>query len=405
MSGLLAIGGLLFCLCLGLSVAGFAAPEEAFVGLPVIAAYGISALIVARRQPRNLVGWILAGIVVGVGLSSASLGYVEGSDDPATLPLGVLAVWVAQWAYVVWISLAVLFLPLLFPTGRLPSPSWRPVAWLALVALVLGAVSEATMPTLEVDTKSGGSATIANPIGLGQALVDILYLTGNVLLVVSVIGAIASLVARLRSAGGRERQQVKWVAWTLGLGAAGITVAVIAASFEPADGVAEGSAAVVYVMGVIGWFGALAVLGLGVPAAIAVAIVRYRLYDIDVIINRTLVYGALTALLVVVYVGSVVSLQGALRAMIGQGSQLAIVASTLAVAALFNSLRRRIQAFVDRRFYRRKYDARKTLEVFSGKLRDETSLDALNDELVEVVRGTMQPAHVSLWLRSDTPKD
>ncbi len=143
---------------------------------------------------------------------------------------------------------------------------------------------------------------------------------------------------------------------------------------------------------------------LGTPIAMGIAILRYRLYEIDLIINRTLVYTALTVLLVAVYVGSVVLLQGLLRALAGQESQLAIVASTLAIAALFNPLRRRVQAFVDRRFYRSKYNARKTLETFSAKLRDETDLDALNAELVGVVRETMQPAHVSLWLRPDTPR-
>ncbi len=140
------------------------------------------------------------------------------------------------------------------------------------------------------------------------------------------------------------------------------------------------------------------------PLALSIAVLRYRLYEIDLIINRTLVYGALTAMLVAMYVGSIVVLQGLLRALTGQESQLAIVASTLAVAALFNLLRHRIQAVIDRRFYRRKYDARKTLEAFSAKLRDETDLDALSDDLVGVVRETMQPAHVSLWLRPDTPR-
>jgi hypothetical protein len=147
---------------------------------------------------------------------------------------------------------------------------------------------------------------------------------------------------------------------------------------------------------------ALGVVIIGLPTAIGIAVLRYRLYDIDVLINRTLVYGSLTAVLVTAYVGSIVVLQAAFRSLTGQDSQLTVVASTLAIAALFNPLRRRIQAFVDRRFYRRKYDAAKTLPAFGVRLRDETDLAELNEELLAVIRETVQPSHVSLWLRPDT---
>ena len=203
------------------------------------------------------------------------------------------------------------------------------------------------------------------------------------MLSVSGLASAASLFVRFRRSRGEERLQLKWVAY-----AAAGTVAIVV----PAIAVARGaSPSLIIVAG--------APL---VPVAAGVAILRYRLYDIDVVINRTLVYGLLTTLLVVVYFGGVVVLQYVFRALTGGESQLAMVASTLAIAALFNPLRRRVQAFVDRRFYRRKYDAAKTLEAFSAKLRDETDLEALNNELVGVVRETMQPAHVSLWLRPDT---
>ena len=192
--------------------------------------------------------------------------------------------------------------------------------------------------------------------------------------------SVASLVLRFRRSRGEERQQLKWFVYAGVLSVGAILIPSAASSLLQ-----------------------LLVLPL-LPVAAGIAILRHRLYDIDLIINRTLVYGSLTVVLILLYIGGVVALQGIFRVLTGQESQLAIVASTLVIAALFTPLRRRIQSFIDRRFYRRKYDARKTLETFSAKLRDETDLEALSDHLIGVVGGTVQPAHVSLWMRPDTPR-
>ena len=197
------------------------------------------------------------------------------------------------------------------------------------------------------------------------------------------------MLLRLRRAAGVERQQVKWFAY--------------AAAIFAIAGVLNVSTLAIDVPLWVEWANLVIfpVAGTTIPIAIGIAILRYRLYDIDLLINRTLVYGLLTVTLVALYVGGIVVLQRLFVLLTGQRSTLAVVASTLLIAALFTPLRRRIQSFIDRRFYRRKYDARKTLEAFSAKLRDETDLDALSDDLVGVVRETMQPAHVSLWLRPE----
>jgi hypothetical protein len=206
-----------------------------------------------------------------------------------------------------------------------------------------------------------------------------------------VVVAAISLFVRLRRARPLERQQIKWFVYAMALVITGATV-----TFPVSEAIGSMW---------LKWIGLVPFVAgvMAIPISIGIAILRYRLYDIDRIINRTLVYGSLTATLAVVYFGGVATTQATFRALTGQEQQpqLAIVVSTLVIAALFNPLRRRVQAFVDRRFYRRKYDAAKTLEAFSAKLRNETNLDALSDDLVGVVRGTMQPAHVSLWLRPD----
>jgi hypothetical protein len=273
------------------------------------------------------------------------------------------------------------FLDLLFPNGRLPSARWRWFAWFTAIALLPAAILAALSPGRIL------SSTLYNPLGI-EGLPNASKTVEAFMYALVVVGA-SSMLMRLRYAGRVERQQIKWFAYATAVAISGV---ILKNTIYPAVGA-------MWVWGV-----GLVLTAVGVassPVAMGLAILRYRLYEIDLLINRTLVYGSLTAMLALVYMGSIVVLQGLLRALTGQESQLAIVASTLAVAALFNPLRRRIQGLIDRRFYRSKYDARKTLEDFSATLRDETDLDALSDELVGVVRKTMQPSHVSLWLRPD----
>jgi hypothetical protein len=296
------------------------------------------------------------------------------------------------------VGLLAIYLVLLFPGGALPSRRWRPLAWLAGAVIVLASVGSGLSPGPIAEL--GG---VRNPFGLeGQSWVAYAANAGLVAFLVCILASVVGLILRYRRSRGEERQQIKWIAFAasfVGFGFVGAMVSgLIASVFAPeawgdnADGAPL-------------WFDLLFSVVLlsfgGVPVAVGIAVLRYRLYDIDLIINRTLVYGSLTATLALLYFGSVFSLQTALRVLTGQESTLAIVASTLAIAALFSPLRRQVQRFVDRRFYRKKYDAAKILEVFGSRLRDETDLNALSNDVVGVARGTMQPEHVSLWLRPD----
>jgi hypothetical protein len=256
------------------------------------------------------------------------------------------------------------------------------VAWCA----ALGVISFFAGYTLEPGPLED-FPQITNPYGVESPILGAVANAGGILASASMVASAVSLIVRTRRAGRTERQQIKWLAYGGALAVGAFFVG-----------------GVIYI-----WSGdaAIAVISLGllgVPIFTGVAIARYHLYEIDIVINRTLVYGALSAALVAVYFGGVATLQALFRTLTGQEQQpqLAIVVSTLAIAALFNPLRRRIQSFIDRRFYRSKYDLRKTLGAFSAKLRDETDLEALSDDLVGVVRETMQPVHVSLWLRPET---
>ena len=342
--------------------------------------------LVASRRPENPVGWLLCFSGVAVSTSSFSSQYAIYAllAQPGVLPAGEAVAWIAAWQLPIMTGLPVLYL-LLFPTGRLPSVRWRPVAWLTVAFIVAGVILAAFSPGAYL----GSLGPIRNPLGIEgvTAIYKAAFFTTSPLLFGT---AVLSLFVRLRRAVGVERQQLKWFVYAAAAFALGIILVSMISVVDTPTWFER--AAVAY----------FTVAGVGYPIAIGIAILRYRLFDIDLIINRTLVYGTLTATLVALYFGGIVVLQRLFVVLTGERSTLAVVASTLLIAALFNPLRGRVQGFVDRRFYRRKYDARKTLEGFSTKLRDETDLDALNDNLVGVVRETIQPAHVRLWLRSPT---
>jgi hypothetical protein len=335
--------------------------------------------LVASRRPENPVGWFFLGSAGCFAITAVAAEYATYG-----LPGAQAMAWLQSWLWVPGVLLLLCFLPLYFPNGRLVSRRWRWVVGLAILFCVTGAVLSALTPGEIPDMG------IVNPLGV-EALRPVSELLEPVYLALYFFlffASAASLVVRFRRSGSLERQQIKWLAF------AALAVPVWFLTNAPIE---AASRTLFIVMDAL-IFSAL------IPVAAGVAILRYRLYDIDVVINRTLVYGTLTVLLAAVYFGGVATTQAIFRALTGQEQQpqLAIVVSTLVIAALFMPLRRRIQAFIDRRFYRRKYDARKTLEAFSARLRDETDLEALNAELVGVVRETMQPAHVSLWLRRDT---
>ena len=349
---------------------------------PTFATLGV--LIVSRR-PGNVIGWIFLALSVAGSLQMFFGQYATVAliSDSKQLPGGAFAAWLSTLMQSTFVY-PILFLVLLFPTGKLLSPRWRVVGWTAGLVLVASLVSLALRPGPIENFPS-----VRNPFG-GPPFVEWVEAAGGVLGPTCFVAAIISLILRFRRSRGEERLQIKWFAFASALGFVAIlfvTLFDLPVADKRIDALVEH----------LVW----TVAPLSLPVSAGIAILRYRLYDIDFLINRTLVYGSLTALLALVYFGGVAATGALFRALTGQErqSQLAIVVSTLVIAALFNPLRRRIQGFIDRRFYRSKYDARKTLEAFSARLREETDLDSLNGELLSVVRETMQPEHVSLWLR------
>ena len=343
----------------------------------------VGALIAARR-PANPVGWLLClnGVVLSIGHFSAQYAIYTLLAQPNTFPAGEALAWIASWILPIIIGIQIWFY-LLFPTGRLPSARWKWLAWLTVAFVVVGVILSAF-----AFGANAGLGPIPNPLGIeGFSNVYDMVLNFLPLLYVAVA---SSLFVRLRRARGVERQQIKWFAYAVAATISGIILAYMLPGVIDTPRWFERAG-----------FALNIAVTPAIPISMGIAILRYRLYEIDTLINRTLVYGSLTATLVALYFGGIVLLQRLFVVLTGERSTLAVVVSTLVIAAVFNPLRRRIQSFIDRRFYRRKYDAAKTLEAFSAKLRDETDLDALNDDVVGVVRETMQPVLVSLWLRPD----
>ena len=365
-----------------------------FLAFPVVGA------LIASRRPENPIGWICLAVGFFWMLNSMTSAYgVYGMvANPGSVPLPAQVGSLGGWLWVPGGGLVGIYLLLLFPDGKLLSRRWRPLAWLSGAVIVLLSLSILLTPG-PLDALGG----VRNPFGLeGRPWVADALKAGRLLLLLCFLASALSLVLRFRRSGGEERQQIKWIAFAASFFGLVYLAATIGAVFvrDIALDVTGGTPTPLWLQLLQD---AVSLSSVGISIAIGFAVLKYRLYDIEVIINRTLVYGALTAMLALVYLGGVTATQAIFRALTGQEEQpqLAVVVSTLVIAALFTPLRRRIQGFIDRRFYRRKYDARKTLETFSARLREETDLDALNDELVSVVRETMQPAHVSLWLRPE----
>lgn len=354
----------------------------AFLAFPVI-----GALIISRR-PENTIGWIFCAIGLGTAFTSFSAAFEQTAlvnhTDAAPI-VGVITVlgnmvWPMNLALGTWL----LFL---FPTGRLPSPRWRLVFWLDVVVSVGSAMISLVTPGY---LESGNR--IWNPLGIvgTESLIAMLNNVGGPIFIFCALASLISIIVRYVKSRDTQRQQIKWFALGAVAMAAVIIVSIVVIPEE------NWLSNVTFALGIV-----------MLPIGAGIGVLRYRLFDIDVIINRTLVYGSLTAILAAIYFAGVVGVQSLVNIVTrheltnvsAAQSPVLIVVTTLLIAALFTPLRRRIQQFIDRRFYRSRYDARKTLDRFATSLRSEVELHHLTESLLETVEQTMQPAHASLWLR------
>lgn len=346
----------------------------ALLAFPVVGA------VVVSRHPGNLVGWLFCVVGIPFGISGVAYGWGAYGlfAHPGALPGAEWGAWLGSWLFAPSLFAVPALLFLLFPDGRPPSARWRPVAWLVLASVAATTIGSALMPGRLTEPPFKG---IENPAGVEAAggAIEAVSFAGFFALFIGILLGAGALIARFRRSRADEREQLKWFAAAGAMFALAVIVAI-----SPWFGSSDTNGQLLILL----TFAAI-------PIAAGVAILKYRLYDIDRVINRALVYGALTATLAAGYLGCVLLAQ----LVIGAESGLAVAISTLAMAALFRPARARIQAAVDRRFYRRRYDAAVTLEAFGARLREQLDLDALGADLRGVVQDTVQPAHVSLWLR------
>jgi len=363
------------------------------VGIAVVLLmFPVAGVVIATRQPSNPIGWILLAIGAGWGLLAGATGYADYGIrlHPGSLPGADFAAVLTLTTWAPPVGLTGTFLLLLFPAGHLPGPRWRWIAYLSTAAIAACTVAA---PLDAGALKSSAYPHAQNPMGV-DALSPVVTVLDYVVLLLAVVMVVsaASLVVRFRRAGPVEREQVKWLA----------AAAAVSASIYLVDlciSVAVGGSGPEPVWRLL--LDDTFVLSVGlIPVAIGIAVLRHRLYEIDVLIRRTLVYSALVACLAALYLGGVYAIQSGVRSVSGQSGTLAVTVSTLLVAAAFQPLRRRIQRAVDHRFYRGRYDAARTLESFSGRLREQVDIEAVSGEVLGVVRETLRPAHATLWIRS-----
>lgn len=366
------------------------------ISILVLLAFVTVGALVASRRPENPIGWLFCTSTFLWAFGPGLLQYVtnayltvSASPPAGAALLGVIGGWMRTLSW----FLIITFELLLFPDGRLPSRRWRFLAWLIVVLLFVNSITLLLSP-YPYDNIDPSLSAVRNPIGIlaVNGLFDNLANSTMLLLFAAAIACIVSVFLRFRQARGVERQQLKW--FTYGMILSLLMLAAIIILVFSTTG--NGADAIFFYLAVV-----------PIPVSAGIAILRYRLYDIDIIINRTLVYGSLTAILAALYVGLVLGLQFLFDRVIGPdaaSSPLILVGSTLIIAALFNPLRHSIQQFIDHRFYRRKYDAKRIVANFSATLREEVDLAQLSEQLLAVVQETVQPAHVSMWLRKDSQR-